>query len=114
MQTRLLDSEERRRELETAIERIQLSLRDMREQRVTARVELAALQAELRAETGSVQTAAARERELAQTLAFLTEQLEYTATERDESIVRMAEAHSEVERLTFEAALATERQERVF
>jgi hypothetical protein len=32
MQTRLLDSEERRRELETAIDVIQLSLRDMRQE----------------------------------------------------------------------------------
>jgi hypothetical protein len=65
MQTRLLDSEERRRELETAIDVIQLSLRDMRQERDAARIELAALQTELQAETGTVQTAAARERELA-------------------------------------------------
>jgi murein DD-endopeptidase MepM/ murein hydrolase activator NlpD len=114
MQTRLLDSEERRRELETAIDVIQLSLRDMRQERDAARVELAGLQSELQAETGTVQTAAARERELAQTLAFLTEALEETAHERDESRQLMADAMSEVESLNFASALASERQERVF
>jgi murein DD-endopeptidase MepM/ murein hydrolase activator NlpD len=114
MQTRLLDSEERRRELERAIEGAQLSLRDMREARDAARMELAALKSELQAETGSTQTAAAREAELARTLAFLSEQLEATATERDESRAEMAAALLTVEELNFAAALATERQERVF
>ncbi|MCU4651753.1 DUF5930 domain-containing protein [Roseibacterium sp. SDUM158016] len=114
MQTRLLDSEERRRELETAIDVIQLGLRDTRQARDAARTELAALQAELQAETGTVQTAAARERELARTLAFLTEALEDTAEERDLSLTQMAEARSEVENLQFAAALSSERQERVF
>jgi murein DD-endopeptidase MepM/ murein hydrolase activator NlpD len=61
-----------------------------------------------------VQTAAARERELARTLGFLTEALQETATARDESNARMAEARAEVEALNFAAALASERQERVF
>ena len=80
MQTRLLDSEERRRELETAVDVVQLNLRDTRRERDTALMELASLQAELEAETGTVQTAASRERELARTLGFLTEALEETAT----------------------------------
>ena len=72
-------------------------------------MELASLQAELEAETGTVQTAASRERELARTLGFLTEALEETATARDESSARMAEARAEVEALNFAAALASER-----
>jgi murein DD-endopeptidase MepM/ murein hydrolase activator NlpD len=114
MQTRLLDSEERRRELERAIEGAQLSLRDMRAARDAARMELAALTSELEAETGSTLTAAAREAELARTLAFLNDQLEDTANERDLSRAEMAEALLRVEELNFEAALAAERQERVF
>ncbi len=114
MQTRLLDSEERRRELETAIDVIQLSLRDTRQELDSARTEVAALQSDLQAETGTVQTAATRERELARTLAYLTEALEETAHQRDESRALMAEARSEVEALNFAAALASERQERVF
>lgn len=114
MQTRLLDSEERRRELETAIDVVQLNLRDVREDLQAARTEVAALQSELQAETGTVQTAAARERELSRTLAYLTEALEQTAHQRDESIALMAEAKDEVEALNYAAALAEERQERVF
>ncbi|MGP1355055.1 DUF5930 domain-containing protein [Roseicyclus sp.] len=114
MQTRLLESEERRRELETAIDVIQLSLRDIRRQRDAVQTELATLQQELQAETGTTQTAASRERELARTLAYLTGALEDTAVQRDESLTRMAEAQSEVEELNFAAALAAERQERVF
>lgn len=114
MQTRLLESEERRRELETAIDVIQLNLRDIRRQRDAVQTELATLQQELQAETGTTQTAASRERELARTLAYLTGALEDTAVQRDESLTRMAEAQSEVEELNFAAALAAERQERVF
>jgi murein DD-endopeptidase MepM/ murein hydrolase activator NlpD len=51
---------------------------------------------------------------LASTLAYLTEALEATAHERDESRELMAAAMSEVEALNFAAALASERQERVF
>jgi murein DD-endopeptidase MepM/ murein hydrolase activator NlpD len=114
MQTRLLESEERRRELETAIDVIQLRLRDTRQERDMARAELGTLRDELIAETGTVQTAASREAELGRTLSFLTDALEDTATERDESLTRMAEAMTEVEELQFAAALAAERQERVF
>ena len=114
MQTRLLDSEERRRELETAVDRIQATLRDAIDARDAARVEVAALRAELRADTGTQRTAAARERELTETLAFLTEALAATAMGRDAAVTQMAAAHGEVERLTFEAALTMERQERVF
>ena len=114
MQTRLLDSEERRRELETAVDVVQLSLRDTRRERDTALMELASIQVELQADTGTVQTAAARERELSRTLGFLTEALQETAHQRDETVTRMAEARAEVEALNFAAALASERQERVF
>jgi murein DD-endopeptidase MepM/ murein hydrolase activator NlpD len=114
MQTRLLESEERGRELESAIDAIQLSLRDIRRDRDAVQTELATLQQELQADTGTTQTAASRERELARTLAYLTDALEDTAVQRDESLTQMAEAQTEVQQLNFAAALAAERQERVF
>ena len=114
MQTRLLDSEERRRELETAVDVIQATLRRTIDERDEARVASAALQNELQANTGTVQTAAEREWELQQTLAFLNEALELTAEERDQGHTLMAEATGEIERLNFEAALTEERQNRVF
>lgn len=114
MQTRLLESEERRRELETAVDVIQSTLGNAISERDEARAQVAALQADLEADTGTVQTAAARERELSRTLAYLTSTLQETAVERDETLSEFAEAVSEIDRLTFEAALASERQERVF
>ncbi len=114
MQTRLLDSEERRRELETAVDVIQATLRRTIDERDEARVAAAALQNELQADTGTVQTAAEREWELQQTLAFLNEALALTAGERDEGHSLMAAAADEINRLNFEAALTEERQNRVF
>lgn len=114
MQTRLLDSEERRRELEVNVDAIQATLLDAIDERDGARAEASALRDELEADTGDVMTAAARERELARTLAFLSDALERTATTRDDSVNEMTAALEEVDRLTFEAALVAERQERVF
>lgn len=114
MQTRLLDSEERRRELETAVDVIQATLRRTIDERDDARVEAASLQSELQAETGTVQTAAERQRELEQTLAYLTHALEVTADERDDGYVMVAEAAEEINRLNFMAALTEERQNQVF
>jgi murein DD-endopeptidase MepM/ murein hydrolase activator NlpD len=114
MQVRLLDSEERRRELATAVDVIQATLRRTIDERDGFRTEVAALQAELRAETGTVQTAAAREAELGQTIEVLASALETTADQRDGSAALVAEAAQEIDRLHFAAALAEERQERVF
>lgn len=114
MQTRLLDSEERRRELETAVDVIQATLRRTIDERDEARTQTAALQEELQADTGTVQTAAARELELSRTLEFLSEALEATAGTRDTAYVEMAEAEAEIDRLIYEAALSEERSERVF
>lgn len=114
MQTRLLDSEERARELETAVDVIQSTLRRTIDERDDARIAEAALQSELQADTGTVLTAAEREQELEQTLAFLNQALELTAEERDTGYTMMAEAEDEINRLNFEAALTDERSNRVF
>jgi murein DD-endopeptidase MepM/ murein hydrolase activator NlpD len=114
MQTRLLDSEERRRELETAVDVIQATLRRTIDERDDARIAAATLETELQADTGTVQTAAERERELEQTLAFLNEALQATAEERDVRDILVAAASEEINRLNFEAALTEERSSRVF
>lgn len=114
MQVRLLESEERRRELETAVDVIQGTLRTTIQDRDSARAEVTALRTELSADTGSVLTAEARQRDMARTIDFLAEALEHTAGERDETVVMMAEAAEQVQALQFEAALTEERQERVF
>ena len=114
MQGRLLDVEERRRELETAVDVIQATLRRTIDERDDARMEVAALQTELSADAGTVQPAADRERELQQTLAILPAALAATAGERDDGILMYAEAEQEINRLNFDAALMEERQNRVF
>jgi len=114
MQTRLLDSEERRRELATAVDVIQATLRRTIDERDAARQTAAALGSELEADTGTVQTAAEREQELEQTLAFLTHALEITADARDTGQMLVAQAQEEITRLQFEAALTEERSNRVF
>lgn len=114
MQVRLLDSEERRRELETAVDVIQATLRRTIDERDAARTEVATLSNELAADTGTVQTAAAREAELTRAIDRLAAALEATADQRDGSATLVAEAAAEIDRLHFEAALAEERQERVF
>lgn len=114
MQVRLLDSEERRRELETAVDVIQATLRRTIDERDAARAEVAALSSELAADTGSAMTAAAREAELTRAVERLADALEATAEQRDGSETLVAEAAAEIERLRFEAALDNERQERVF
>ncbi|WP_461425567.1 DUF5930 domain-containing protein [Gymnodinialimonas sp.] len=114
MQTQLLDSEERSRELEIAVDVIQSTLRRTIDERDEARLAQATLQSELQADTGTQLTAAEREQELETTLAFLNQALELTAEERDTGYTMVAEAEEEINRLNFEAALTDERSSRVF
>ncbi|MBF9050704.1 peptidoglycan DD-metalloendopeptidase family protein [Roseobacter sp. HKCCD9010] len=114
MQSHLLESEERRREMETAVDVIQTTLRRTMAERDEARARADQLYAEIQAETGTIQTAAGRQRDMEQTLAFLADALEDTATERDDAHEDMEVAHAEVDRLEFEAELAAERNERIF
>ncbi len=79
MQARLLASEDRRRELETGIDVIQSTLRRTIQERDAARAEVDRAMA---AAGGNV-TEAGRARDSAATLAFLTEELGNTASERD-------------------------------
>ncbi len=114
MQSRLLASEERRRELETAVEVIQTTLRRVMGERDDAREQMAALQAEVEANNGPVQTAAAHARELERTVDYLAMALRRAADERDDAVVTAQNAEGEVDDLEFTQALADERNERIF
>ncbi|MGI3184038.1 DUF5930 domain-containing protein [Nioella aestuarii] len=114
MQSRLLASEERRRELETAVEVIQTTLRRVMTERDEAREQTAALLAEIEAENGSVQTAAGRQRELERTLEYLTMALARAAAQRDDAFEIAESAEEEIDELEFTQALADERNERIF
>lgn len=99
MQSRLLASEDRRRELETGIEVIQATLRRTVQERDAARAELAALTG-ADAAAGRSPTDAAED--TVQTLEFLTSALNDAAGERDmmegaarEAVAQTAEAEAE-------------------
>lgn len=86
MQARLLNSEERRRELETGIDVIQNTLRRTIDERDGARSELRAMNASSAANTES------RQRDVEATLAYMTDTLGETASQRDGAAKLAAEA----------------------
>ena len=83
MQSRLLASEDRRRELETGIEVIQSTLRRTIVERDEARARAEEASLALVASTGSARTEEGREQDVAATLSILTDALGSAAQERD-------------------------------
>lgn len=114
MQSRLLASEERRRELETAVNVIQAGLRRTIAERDAARIEAARLLADIESETGEAHQAARSLRDLDQTVGFLTQALAQTAQSRDAAQTAYAEARARVQDMEFASALANERNARIF
>lgn len=110
MQSELLASEDRRRELETGIEVLQATLRDVITQRDTA---LAAVSA---APATSPEGAAvpANTTAIAGTLATLADQLTDTAQERDALALDAALARAETDDLLLEIRLLQERNDQIF
>lgn len=110
MQSALLESEERRRELETGISLIQTTLR-------TAMTERDAAVAELAQTTGTASTATATNAskdDMAQTVGFLATALNRTASERDamESVADGAKA--EADDIAYEMRLLQDRHDEIF
>lgn len=114
MQSQLLDSEERRTELETGVAVVQSTLRDAMSERDAARVAANEAARELAALTGTGTTESAQMRDLEQTLAFLTTALSDTAVERDGLEGKHSAALAEVEELLLTQQLTAERNNRVF
>ncbi|PWE30487.1 peptidase M23 [Maritimibacter sp. 55A14] len=113
-QSRLLASEERRREMETGLEVLQKTLRRTMKERDAAEARGETLLAELREATGETRTVSGRSEALEGTLDFMTLALSDTAETRD-GIQRSAEElATEVEKLKLEARLAEERTNRIF
>ena len=111
MQSELLESEERRKELETGIEVIQTTLRAAMHERDAARASAERLSAEAEDAAGE---APDRLAEAEGTLDMLSAALARTATERDTLAGLAAEKEALVENLTLEAQLTEERNERIF
>ncbi len=108
MQARLLNSEQRRRELETGIDVIQNTLRRTIEERDTARVELSSLNA---ADTGND---VARQRDVAQTLAYVTDTLGKTAGERDDAAKLAAQSDEKMAAVQSEKRALETRNDVIF
>ncbi|MBV7409769.1 M23 family metallopeptidase [Maritimibacter sp. DP1N21-5] len=114
MQSELLSSEERRRELETGINVIQSTLRRTMNERDAARGSVEAMLAENGGEVpaGSFQMAAGPD--LSQTVTALTEALDMTSAERDAARTEAREAREATDELIYEARLRDERNNQIF
>lgn len=110
MQSELLQSETRRRELETGIDVIQNTLRTTMKDRETALQQLAALEGDIEnGEGGVIQTAAS-----SAPIDFLAEALERTAKERDQVIADAQDALLEADRMSQEIALMKDQNDAIF
>ncbi len=110
MQTELLASETRRRELETGIEVIQTTLRETMSEREAVRLALAELQAETENGNGAVAMAAAAPSQLG----FMTDVLEDTARERDQILADARSALDARAELELEIELMQDRNDQIF
>ncbi|MEO0916334.1 MAG: M23 family metallopeptidase [Pseudomonadota bacterium] len=113
MQSRLLDSEERRKELEKGIDVIAGTLRTAMQERDDAREDVDELVAEL-AETEAEQPEVARLEDLEATLGFMTAALGELAETRDEMSEYVSEAEQYLDRAAMDDKLEEQRNERIF
>ncbi len=114
MQVSLLESEDRRKEMETGIEIIQATLRRTMKERDTAIVESEQLVAQLQGDIGVDLQAAVTDGDTESTLDFLTAALADTAQERDQQIENAAKAETYAAELELERKLMFERNDRIF
>ncbi|WP_349252200.1 M23 family metallopeptidase [Actibacterium sp. MT2.3-13A] len=114
MQSALLASEERRRELETGIEVIQTTLRNTMTERDEALQKAGILTAELDGVADSVDARVGRMADMESTLAFMTDALQLTAVERDAVAAEAAKAYDLTDELLYERRLAQDRSDHIF
>ncbi|MFV2034042.1 MAG: DUF5930 domain-containing protein [Halocynthiibacter sp.] len=114
MQSALLASEDRRKELETGIDVIQSTLRRTMNERDEARAEANTFMVALEGSTGSARTDTGRAQDIAGTVDFLAAALEATAAERDSIANRANQAETVVDQMQLEARLVEERNNRIF
>ncbi|MDF0601410.1 DUF5930 domain-containing protein [Psychromarinibacter sp. C21-152] len=112
MQSALLDSEDRRKELETGIDVIQTTLRRTMKERDAAREEAEVALARLDGVVAETETSPVEDTET--TLDFLTAALHTAAEERDTMAMIAAEAKAAAEEMAYEKRLMEERNDRIF
>jgi len=114
MQSRLLASEDRRKELETGIEVIQTTLRRTMNDRDEALEDYEEMRAALAATTGEAGTTADMQRTAEGSVDFLASALADTAAERDLFRSEAERATQQVSDLKYRAKLEREKTNRVF
>jgi murein DD-endopeptidase MepM/ murein hydrolase activator NlpD len=114
MQASLLESEDRRKELETGIDVIQNTLRRTIEERDEARTEAMAMTAALSEETGSTRTPEGRAKDALATLEIMTGALGATARERDDMELMAENAVAETDAIALEKRELELRNDAIF
>jgi len=114
MQSALLASEDRRKELETGIEVIQKTLRRTIAERDDARNDVQRVTLAMAEQSGSDTGDAARSKDVLATLKVLTETLGDTADERDALFADAALARDEAAETALEMRLMEERNDEIF
>lgn len=112
MQSELLDSEARRRELETGIDVIQATLRDTMREREALNQKMAALQTQI--EGGTTALAAGSDSEASGTIDMLVSALAETAQERDQVVADARQALVQAEDMAAEIRRMEEKNDRIF
>ncbi|GGB18372.1 M23 family metallopeptidase [Allosediminivita pacifica] len=111
MQTELLESETKRRELETGIDVIQATLRKTMKEREAASERVASLQERIE---GGTQVASAGNGEGDATLEMLTQALSRTAEERDQVVADAQDALVRADRMAMELRNKESENDRIF
>ncbi|MDP5334238.1 MAG: DUF5930 domain-containing protein, partial [Paracoccaceae bacterium] len=114
MQSQLLQSETRRREMETGIEVIQTTLRRTMREREAARVELAALREQMEGGTGGNGTVMASSPAAGEAIDFLSMALAETAAERDLVRADAEDALIRADERAFEIRLMQDQNDQIF
>ncbi|MBS0563999.1 MAG: M23 family metallopeptidase [Proteobacteria bacterium] len=108
MQSALLASEQRRRELETGIGLIQETLHTAMKERDASRLQVARLSG------GTAHSAAPDAAAVGETLSLVTAELGETARERDGMQTEVAKARAEADDTTFQMKLLEQRHDQIF
>ncbi|MEL6170211.1 MAG: DUF5930 domain-containing protein, partial [Pseudomonadota bacterium] len=114
MQSRLLASEERRKEVEKGLDVVQATLRKTMAERDAARNAETEAIARLAEETETVDPVLARARDVGPAIDYLAEALTVTARERDEMLAQTEAYRANIESMEFDIALTEERNDRIF
>ena len=114
MQSLLLASEDRRKEVETGLDVVQLTLRRTIRERDEARVEAAALKDQIKAQGGEGSPEVARARDAAAALDLMAVVLGNTAVERDDMAETAARARAEARELAEAKRTIEKRNDEIF